>query len=72
MRIRREKSKNLSLQQFWTPKTPKSYKTNQKRYFRTDFIKVKKKNYFAKKRGNCCKFRKLAKWPQTSLNVPIR
>ena len=63
MRIRGEKSKNLSLQQFWTPRSPKSYESNLKRYFRTDFIEVKEKNYVAKKRGNCCKFRKFIKWP---------
>ena len=25
-----------------------------------------------KKLRNCCEFQKFAKWPQTSLNVPIR
>ena len=31
-----------------------------------------KKISLKKKLGNCCKFRKFAKWPQTSPNVPIR
>ena len=41
--------KNPSLQQFWTPKTAKSYETNLNRYFCTDFIEVKVKKFLWKK-----------------------
>ena len=73
MPIRGEIPKDPSLQQFWKPKTAKSYETNLNRYFCTDFIDVGvKKISLKKKLKNCCKFRKFAKWPQTSLSVPIR
>ena len=54
------------------PKTAKSYKTNLKRYFCTDFIEIKVKKISEKKLWNYCKFRKFAKSFQTSPNVPIR
>ena len=49
MKIRGKIPKNPSLQQFWTPKTVKSYETNLNRYFCTEFIDVKVKNMSLKK-----------------------
>ena len=49
MPIRGEIPKNLNLEQFWTPKTAKSYETNLNRYFCTDFIEVKVKKFSEKK-----------------------
>ena len=61
------------LKKFKNANTAKLYETNLNRYFCTDFIEIKVKKFLWKKKlGNCCKFRKFAKWPQTSLNLPIR
>ena len=49
MPIRGEIPKNSSLQQFWAPKTAKSYETNLNRYFCIDFIEVKVKKFLWKK-----------------------
>ena len=49
MPIRGEILKNRSLQQFWTPKTAKSYETNLNRYFCIDFIEVIVKKILWKK-----------------------
>ena len=48
MPIRGEIQKNLSFQQFWTPKTAKLYEINLKHYFCTDIIGQSKKNSLKK------------------------
>ena len=50
MPIRSELPKNPSLEQFWTSKTAKAYKTNLNRYCWTDFIGFKVKKFSEKKK----------------------